>query len=245
MRYLIVSDIHANLVAFETVIQHAGRFDGVWCLGDVVGYGPNPNECIERLRSLSHVCVAGNHDYAALGKLNLEDFNVDAQASTRWTEQQLTPDSRAFLESLPERYVEGNYTLVHGSPREPIWEYLLFPSMATPQFAYFDTPTCFVGHTHAPVVFTLIQGETGPEGCEATALPVAEKIPLGRERQIVNPGSVGQPRDGDPRAGYAILDTELHELEHFRIDYPVHEVQKQMTAKGLPPRLIARLGYGW
>lgn len=245
MRYLIVSDIHSNLIAFEAVVKHAGQFDKIWCLGDVVGYGPRPNECIQRLREFDHACVAGNHDWAALGRLELDDFNVDAQVSTLWTRQELTAESTAYLEALPQRHVEGDYTLVHGSPREPIWEYILFPSMATPQFDFFDTRVCFVGHTHAPVIFTQVQGSGGLAGCEASALPVGETITLGAERQIINPGSVGQPRDGDPRAAYAVLDSGLHQLQHFRVEYPVGDVQKEMATKGLPSRLVARLSYGW
>jgi diadenosine tetraphosphatase ApaH/serine/threonine PP2A family protein phosphatase len=150
------------------------------------------------------------------------------------------------LEKLPERVVETGYTLVHGSPREPIWEYIMFPSVAKLQFAYFNTKVCFVGHTHAPVIYTYVEGKEGrPDSCEATALPVEEKIVVGQERQIINPGSVGQPRDGDARAAYAFLDTDLGQLEHFRVAYPVDKTQEQMEGYGLPARLIARLAFGW
>ncbi len=244
MRYLIVSDIHANLQAFDAVLKNAGQFDQIWCLGDVVGYGPNPNECIDRLRQFEHVCVAGNHDYAALGKLNLEDFNTDAQTSTVWTRDQLTPSSKEYLQNLPDRVVEAGYTLVHGSPREPIWEYIMFPSIAKPQFALFDTNVCFVGHTHAPVVFIYSSEEDGrPEVCEATVLPVGEGFTIGQEREIINPGSVGQPRDGDPRAAYAILDSDSAQLEHFRIavlDYRRAECDdgsRPSASPDSPPRL--------
>jgi predicted phosphodiesterase len=245
MRYLIVSDIHANLHAFDAILKNAGNFDKIWCLGDVVGYGPNPNECIERLRQYDHVCVAGNHDYAALGKLNLNDFNTDAQTSTVWTQQELTPASKDYLQNLPDRVVESGFTLVHGSPREPIWEYIMFPSIAKPQFAYFDTRVCLVGHTHAPMVFIHSKTDGRPEVCEATHLPAGETRPVGQEREIINPGSVGQPRDGDPRAAYAVLDGDLGLLEHFRIAYPIATVQNAMSDRALPPRLIHRLAYGW
>ena len=245
MRYLIVSDIHANIHAFDAVLGHAGDFDKIWCLGDVVGYGPYPNECIKRLQDFPHVCVAGNHDWAALDRLDLSDFNTDAQASTLWTQQQLTADSKAYLESLPEKHAEEDVTFVHGSPREPVWEYIMFPAIAKPQFAHFATDVCFVGHTHAPVIFSYYKSENGPEVCEASVLPLETKLVIGQERQIINPGSVGQPRDGDGRAAYALLDTETKELEHFRVEYPIQEVQEIMRERDLPPRLIARLSYGW
>lgn len=245
MRCLVVSDIHANLQAFDAVLEHATPFDRIWCLGDVVGYGPYPNECIKRLQEFDHLCVAGNHDWAALGKIDLEDFNADAQASALWTREQLLPASVEYLSSLAEKLVDDDGTLVHGSPRDPVWEYLLFPSAAKLQFAHFDTKLCFVGHTHAPVVFSYYRAENGPEVCEAVALPVGEKITVGQDRQIINPGSVGQPRDADPRAAYVMFDTETGELEHYRIAYPVEVVQEEMRRRDLPPRLIARLAYGW
>ena len=245
MRYLIISDIHANLHALDAVLKHAGSFDRIWCLGDVVGYGPQPNECLERLQQFPHVCVAGNHDWAALGRLDLNEFNSDAQASAVWTQQQLTTASHVYLEGLPERVVEADVTLVHGSPRDPVWEYIMFPSVAKLQFAYFQTQACFVGHTHAPVVFTYFLMGNGLEACEQSGLPVEEKISIDQARQIINPGSVGQPRDGDPRSAYAILNTETQELEHFRTDYPVAAVQRAMKLCGLPERLSSRLAYGW
>lgn len=246
MRCLIVSDIHANIVAFDAVLRHAdGKFDKIWCLGDIVGYGPSPNECIERIRQFPHSCVLGNHDSAALDRLDLNDFNTDAQDSARWTQTQLTAANRDYLASLPEKLVEEGITLVHGSPRQPVWEYIMFPSVAKIQFAYLSTDVCFVGHTHVPVVFSYYQAENGPEVCEASVLPVEETFEMGKERQIINPGSVGQPRDGDARAAYAIIDTEANTLQHFRVEYAISQVQETMRRYNLPPRLIARLVYGW
>jgi predicted phosphodiesterase len=150
MRYLVFSDIHSNLEAFEAVLDDAGSFDQAWCLGDVVGYGPNPNECVERLRSLPHVCVAGNHDWATLGKLDLRDFNPDAREANLWNRAQLTEDSLAYLEDLPELIVEGDFTLVHGSPRHPIWEYIIYPSTAEMNFDFFETPYCVSRQGQSP-----------------------------------------------------------------------------------------------
>ncbi len=135
MRYLIVSDIHANILAFDAVLRHAEKFDNIWCLGDIVGYGPSPNECIKRLQEFPHICVVGNHDSAALDRLDLNDFNIDAQTSTRWTQTQLTAESKSYLENLPEKHLEDGATLVHGSPREPVWEYIMFHTVANCQFA--------------------------------------------------------------------------------------------------------------
>ncbi|HID86171.1 MAG TPA: metallophosphoesterase [Anaerolineae bacterium] len=242
MRYALLSDIHANLAALEAVLAHLDveTVDEIWCLGDVVGYGPDPNECIERLQELPHRCLAGNHDWAVLGRLALEDFNADAQRACLWTREQLTPASLRYLESLEERIVEGDFTLVHGSPRHPIWEYIIYLSNARANFAHFDTPYCFIGHTHVPVIFR-------DRGSEVDIRPIELGVPLalGQERLIINPGSVGQPRDGDFRASYVILDVEAGTIEYRRVPYPVEETQRKMAQAGLPPRLIIRLSYGW
>jgi predicted phosphodiesterase len=242
MRYALISDIHANLAALEAVLAHLDvkAVDEIWCLGDVVGYGPAPNECIERIQELPHRCLAGNHDWAVLGKLDLEDFNADAQRACLWTREQLTPTSRMYLESLEERITEGDFTLAHGSPRHPIWEYVIHPSIARANFAHFDTPYCFVGHSHVPAIFR-------DRGSDVDIRPIELDVPmsLGQQRLIINPGSVGQPRDGDPRASYAILDAEAGEIEYRRVPYPIEETQGKMAQVGLPPRLIIRLSYGW
>ncbi len=244
MRVLVFSDIHSNLEAFQAVLDDAGPVDRVWCLGDVVGYGPDPNACVELLRSLPHLCIAGNHDWATLGKLDLRDFNPDAREANLWNRQQLTPDNLAYLEDLPETRVEGLFTLIHGSPRHPIWEYIIYASTAQINFEYFDTPYCFVGHTHAPVLFSL-QDEGNAKTCEAIQPDVNDSLYLGAERLIINPGSVGQPRDGDPRASYALLNPEALTIEYRRVAYPVERTQAKMMEHDLPLRLVLRLGYGW
>ena len=244
MRYLIISDIHSNLEAFEAVLADAGFFDRVWCLGDVVGYGPDPNECVERLRDLPHICVAGNHDWAVLGKLDLDDFNPEARRACLWTREQLLPANREYLEALPQSLVEEGFTLVHGSPRHPIWEYILYPSTARANFEHFDTRFCFVGHTHVAVIYRH-NPENPAKACDVLIPSLDDPLVLGEDRLIINPGSVGQPRDGDPRASYIILDSDKLTLEYRRIPYPVEVTQARMMEKGLPPRLIVRLGYGW
>jgi len=244
MRYLIISDIHSNLVAFEAVLADAGSFDKVWCLGDMVGYGPDPNECVERLQDLPHVCVIGNHDWAALGKLDLENFNPEARKACLWTRDQLWPSNLGYLAALPESLVEEGFTLVHGSPRHPIWEYILSPSIARANFECFDTRFCLVGHTHVPIIYR--HHPDNPHRAYDTLIPSLDaRLVLGEDRLIINPGSVGQPRDGDPRASYAILDSDELTLEYRRIPYPIEVTQARMVKRGLPLRLIIRLGYGW
>lgn len=243
MRILLISDIHANLAALDAVLADAGSFDRVWCLGDLVGYGPEPNECVERVRDLRrYQCLAGNHDWAALGKLDLDDFNTDARLAALWTRQTLTPDNRAFLDARLAAIgpLEDHFSLVHGSPRQPIWEYILDETVAAANFPLFDTPFCLVGHTHVPVIYA----ETGGRPL-ALLPPENEPFALSGQRLIINPGSVGQPRDGDPRASYALLDTDALTITYRRVEYPIEATQQKMVAAGLPPRIIARLSYGW
>jgi predicted phosphodiesterase len=244
MRYLVLSDIHGNLEAFEAVLAHAPPDLPVWCLGDVVGYGPNPNECIDLLRTLDHECVVGNHDWAVMSKVDVQEFNPDAQLSVLWTQEQLTPRNMAYLEDLPVSLVREPFTLVHGSPREPIWEYILYPPIARLNFAYFGTPYCLVGHTHVPVTFCM-PSEDHDQICQSAPLQSVGPRPLGEGRLIINPGSVGQPRDGDARASYAILDSEALTMEYHRVRYDVEKTQKRMFAAKLPQRNIMRLSYGW
>jgi predicted phosphodiesterase len=244
MRVLVISDIHGNLTALDTVLADAGQdFEAVWCLGDLVGYGPNPNECIDRVRALPDLqCLVGNHDKAALGEIDLNAFNADARFAVRWTQDALAPENGAYLASLPETLEIGKFTLVHGSPRQPVWEYILDRATATQNFPYFATPYCLVGHTHGQVVFTQVS-ET--ELCEEKRPRPGERLHLDRARRILNPGSVGQPRDGDPAAAYAIVDLEAGVWEARRIAYDIAETQARMEADGFPDRLIARLAHGW
>ncbi|MDW8299526.1 MAG: metallophosphoesterase family protein [Anaerolineae bacterium] len=243
MRILIISDIHANLAAFESVLADAkGDWDYVWCLGDVVGYGPDPNECCELLRTLPHLCLAGNHDWAALGKLDIRTFNADARKVVLWTQEALKPENFAYLDALPTTFVLGQYTLAHGSPREPVWEYILDPIIAALNFPHFETPYCFVGHTHTPVIYK----QLSERGDTDAHVPVyRQPSQLNGHRLIINPGSVGQPRDANPDASYAVLEVEKNVLEYRRVAYPVHVTQEKMRRAEMPERLIARLEHGW
>ncbi len=242
MRNLIISDIHANLTALEAVLGDAGQFDAVWCLGDLVGYGPDPNECIERIAQLPNLqCIIGNHDAAAVGKIEVDAFNPEARKTVLWTRERLTPANQEYLNNLPERVNLELITLVHGSPYRPIWEYLLDTRTATLNFEYFDTPYCFVGHTHLPVIYYLPDDRTAAQLLMPEHFSQMTMAP----RAILNPGSVGQPRDRDPRAAYAILDLTDYTCEWRRVTYDIQSVQERMRIQDLPERHITRLTAGW
>jgi predicted phosphodiesterase len=243
MRIAIVSDIHANLPAFEAVLRHAaaaGRIDVLWCLGDTVGYGPHPNECVALLRRYEHRAVAGNHDLAVCGKMGTEEFNEAAAAAAHWTAEQLSAGAREYLQGLPMVVGEGDFTLVHGSLRWPEWEYLLSSEQAQVQFELQGTPYSIVGHSH----LTFVCRER--EGAPPILTPAAdgERIELGEGRLILNPGGVGQPRDGDPRASYALYDSDARAITYHRVEYDIAATQKAMEAVRLPHWLIERLSYG-
>jgi diadenosine tetraphosphatase ApaH/serine/threonine PP2A family protein phosphatase len=243
MRYAIIGDIHANLAAFTAVlddIKRQGGADNIWCLGDIVGYGPDPHECVELLRQLKHVCVAGNHDLAAIGKVDTVAFNPDAAAACHWTSRQLTTSDVEYLGNLRTIVVVDDFTLVHGSPREPVWEYLISTGIARENFSRFKSQFCLVGHSHIPLVF--IRDEKG--NCSASQFSPNVKLALGDNRMIINPGSVGQPRDGDPQARYAIYDSQNRLIRLFRVPYDIEETQNRMVERGLPMRLVARLSQG-
>lgn len=242
MLALIISDIHANLIALETVLENAGSFDSVWCLGDVVGYGPNPNECVSLIRKQPNLkCLIGNHDAASLGLLDLTTFNPEAKKSIEWTISQLNDKSIEFLKMLPETETIGNVTLAHGSPRQPVYEYLIDTKGATENFNYFKTDYCFVGHTHLPTLFSLEKGDKVAN----LSIPTIDMKEILSPRNIINPGSVGQPRDRDSRSSYAIFDTEKNTWEYKRVSYDIAETQKRMKMVNLPARHISRLEGGW
>jgi predicted phosphodiesterase len=244
MRVLIISDIHANYAALEAVLADAaGKYETVWCLGDLVGYGPDPNECVERVRSLGRLtCLVGNHDKAVLGELDVNAFNLDARIAILWTRDTLTPENLAYLQLLWPIAEAGEFTLAHASPRQPIWEYVLNRAIARENFAFFDTPYCLVGHTHVPVIFE----ETGPSGeCSEAPPNYAQTLTLNNHRLILNPGSVGQPRDSNPAAAYALLNTKTRAWDYRRVSYDVTATQRRMRAANFPERLIIRIAQGW
>jgi diadenosine tetraphosphatase ApaH/serine/threonine PP2A family protein phosphatase len=242
MRALIISDIHSNIIALETVLEHAGKVDAVWCLGDVVGYGPNPNECVQLLKEQPNlVCLLGNHDAAAISMVSVQTFNLEARQAVEWTQEVLTEDSTAFLQECPASMEVENVTLAHGSPRRPVFEYLLDTRSATENFEFFNTEYCFVGHSHLPVNFHLREDDYM---ARLSIPPIGQTLQL-YPRAILNPGSVGQPRDRDPRAAYAIYDSESHIWVYNRVEYDIATTQERMREHNLPERHITRLESGW
>jgi predicted phosphodiesterase len=244
MQYLVISDIHANLEAFQAVLDTAGPWGAILFLGDLVGYGPSPNECADLLRSLDGVTsVVGNHDVAALGEIDLADFNDNARIAAEWTQREMTGATRDYLRSLAQIEQIDGITTVHGSPRDPVWEYLDQPEQAPENFARLTTPVCFVGHTHVPRIFS-----QDPDTKEAAVhVPDAEAgFRTGDGiRRIVNPGSVGQPRDGDRRASFGVYDSDANTFEYHRTSYDVEATQARMKAAGLPKPLADRLSFGF
>lgn len=242
MRVLLISDIHANLSAFHAVLNAAPAYDAIWCLGDVVGYGPKPNECVSRLRELNAVTLTGNHDQAAIGNVALEHFRENARAALAWTRTVLTPENRAWLAArqATQLLYEFGITLVHASPRDPLWEYIENVRIARENFSRFDTPLCFYGHTHQPTAFHFRQEDRviAPNSLRANLeYAVAPKL-------LLNPGSVGQPRDGDPRAAFAIYDTDAHSIMPARVAYDIQQTQREILQANLPAQLVARLAAG-
>lgn len=284
MRCAILSDIHGNAVALRAVLadlatisqRHDQPVEHIWCLGDIVGYGPEPSECIALVRACCDIAIAGNHDLAATG-FSLDDLSDAATASAAWTTEQLNAGELAYLSGLPWRATEDPFTLVHASPTNPIWEYLLTTRAAARNFPAFTTAYCLIGHTHIPMIFlepdgaldaapaatlartgilTLDAGPTldtdGPDPASGHQdAPGYERLlpragwwlpPMGR-RAIINPGSVGQPRDRDPRAAYILYDSERG-FNFRRVEYDIEETQRRMRTLGLPERMATRLALG-
>jgi len=242
MRILIISDIHSNLTALEAVLTSAGQVDGVWCLGDLVGYGPDPDACVARVRELPNfLCIMGNHDAAISGLRNIEKFNDDAEQAILVTRSMISAESVEYLKTLPETIETETAILAHGSPRNPIWEYILDPLSARMAIAFIQKNLGFVGHTHLPLSFTLDQKT---DRMTKKLLKANDLIQI-RHRMILNPGSVGQPRDHDPRASYGIFDTGGNTWQNRRVDYDIQSVQQRILAAGLPEKHAQRLTEGW
>jgi diadenosine tetraphosphatase ApaH/serine/threonine PP2A family protein phosphatase len=239
MRVALLSDIHSNLVALDAVLASVGTVDGIWLLGDVVGYGPDPNGVVARLREVGATGVRGNHDAAAIGGSQIDWFNPDARRAMEWTRQSISADTSGWLGTLPERLPLDGCELVHGSPREPLWEYVTSVPVARANLAALERPVALHGHTHIPVAFVEDDGRVGAVGPHD-----GSELELRDRRALLNPGSVGQPRDGDPRASYAIYEPETGRISWHRVAYDVEAVQRAMTKEGLPPSLVARLSFG-
>jgi predicted phosphodiesterase len=242
VRAAVISDIHGNLYALEAVLASlAGDSpDVVWCLGDLVGYGPRPNECCALVAERADLSLIGNHDLGVLGRLDLEDFSLDAAASARWTDSVLEDEHRAYLESLEPQSSQGDVDLYHASARDPVWEYVLTPLSALASFAVSEARILLVGHSHVALAFGLAENRL-----ETRIAPGGTELDLsGDERWILNPGSVGQPRDGDPRAAYFVLDLDAGRADYRRVEYPVQRTQEEIRERGLPEALAERLAHG-
>jgi predicted phosphodiesterase len=246
MRHLILSDIHGNLTALDAALAATkGKWDKSVCLGDVVGYGPDPNEVIDRIREIGAVTIRGNHDKAGSGLANAEDFNPVARNAALWTREQLRPELREYLEKLPTgpANVDG-FTIVHGASRDED-EYVFAPAQALDSLLEATTPVTFFGHTHLQGGFTMRDDKVGvlhfkPAGDNQFAPLMVEE----GTTYLLNPGSIGQPRDGDTRAAFAIADLDDKIVEFWRIPYDIEAVQKRMAAAKLPEPLILRLSFG-
>lgn len=239
MRIAVLSDIHSNLVALDAVLDHAGEVDAVWHLGDVVGYGPDPDAVVERLAAVGAVGVRGNHDAAAVGGSEIEWFNPDARRAMEWTRARISDPTRGWLAAQPERRVEGTVALVHGSPREPIWEYVTSVPVARANLAVLPERIGLHGHTHLPVAFLEDDGRV-----DVVSPGGGSVLELAGRRALLNPGSVGQPRDGDPTASYLVLDPESGTVRWHRVAYDIGAVQAAMREAGLPAGLVNRLSLG-
>ncbi len=232
----LLSDIHANLVALEAVLAALGRVDRIWAMGDTVGYGPDPSDVLALLRERGALVVAGNHDLAVATGQGIDMFNPHAAAAVRTHRSWLSAEERDRLASLPLTAQDGDFTLCHGSLRDPVWEYVMSQGQAAATLKLAKTPHCCNGHTHVPVVFRLAGARE--EVTDGTTVRLDG-------RMLVNPGSVGQPRDGDPRAAYAVLDTDDAAVTFRRASYDVGITQQRIRSRGLPGFLADRLAIGF
>jgi len=238
MRIAVLSDIHSNLVALDAVLSHLGSVDAIWQLGDVVGYGPDPDGVVARLGEVGAAGVRGNHDAAAVGGSEIEWFNPDARAAIEWTRDRISSKTKAWLQALPERLVDSDYTLVHGSPREPLWEYITSSPVARANLGFIETRFGLHGHTHLPIAWVEEDGRiVSIAPSDGSTLELSG-------RALLNPGSVGQPRDGIPDSSYMLIDTERDLVSWHRVPYDIEAVQAAMEQARLPSRLVQRLSYG-
>jgi diadenosine tetraphosphatase ApaH/serine/threonine PP2A family protein phosphatase len=232
--------VHSNLAALEAVLSaiDAAPPDEIWCLGDVVGYGPRPNECCELVEARADICLAGNHDLAVRGTIDLAEFRGDAAVAARWTRGVLTDSSKAFLDRLEPQGERDGVSLYHGSARDAVWEYVLSDESAAATLAVSPFPLVLVGHSHVALEVEwrndMLTGGLAPDGTQVDV----------RGRVLLNPGSVGQPRDGEPRAAYLVLDRDAHTATFHRVAYDIERTQAEMRAADLPEALAARLTHG-
>jgi diadenosine tetraphosphatase ApaH/serine/threonine PP2A family protein phosphatase len=241
MRVAVLSDIHANLHALQAVLADVAveEPDELWCLGDVVGYGPSPNECCAVVREEAQLTLCGNHDLAVIGALDLAEFSGEAARAAQWTKDVLDAENRAWLGSLQPTAEREHAELFHASPRDPVWDYVLSEQVALESLVLTHASVVLVGHSH--VALALSTDGTDISGGLA---PDATDVSLGERRWLLNPGSVGQPRDGDPRAAWLLVDFEAGRAVFRRVAYDVEATQSEIRAAGLPGALASRLAHG-
>ncbi len=245
MQVAVFSDIHANLPAFEAVLRDSDEV-GVeerWCLGDVIGYGAEPDLCVELARDRCEVCLVGNHDLAVLGELDTSTFSAAAAAAVEWTAEHTAKPNLDFLAGLSPADTSRAAALYHASPRDPVWEYVLWPEQAADCLAVQEKRVSFVGHSHVALFFSATDGDDDGEarGWQAGA---GTRLEIDEGRWLINPGSVGQPRDGDPRAAWLELDTESWEATYHRVGYDIERAARSIEVAGLPEHLARRLFLG-
>jgi predicted phosphodiesterase len=238
----IFSDIHGNLQALETVLrvfEESEQVDRLYCCGDIVGYGGNPNECCDVVRAKGYPTVAGNHDHAALKLTDISYFNEIAKTAIQWTGDVLTPENVEYLRSLPMQIEDEEMLIVHASPKEPeAWNYILTLGDARMNFEYFKQQICFIGHSHQPFIIEYTEGNL--------SCPSNPRVSVVEDhRYLVNVGSVGQPRDGNPDASYAIYDRKEQYIEIKRVTYDLDGAKQAILDNSLPPQLADRLNHGW
>jgi predicted phosphodiesterase len=242
MKVAVISDIHANRQAFEATLEAVAASDAaeLWCLGDLVGYGADPDACVELAREHAAVCLAGNHDLAVTGEISLEEFSRGASLAAQWTREVIAPHNLEFLAGLRPQGAEDSVGLYHASPRDPIWEYVLSTLLAELCLDKQDHRVCLVGHSHVALSFVRREGElaSGEPRREGTQLDIAEG------EWLLNPGSVGQPRDGDRRASWLLLDLDGQTASFMRTDYDINGAAAAIRAARLPDSLAERLEYG-
>ena len=242
MRVAVVSDIHSNLYALEAVLAaiEAEAPDELWCLGDLVGYGPRPNECCALIAGRADVCLAGNHDLGVLGTIDLVEFGGEAGVAARWTRDVLDPEARALLERLEPKGTAHGVALYHGSARDPVWEYVLSDEAALATLEIAGSPLVLVGHSHV----ALRVAQSGDGDLDGGLAQAGTELALAEVQALLNPGSVGQPRDGDPRAAYLVLDLDARRASFRRVEYDIQRTQQEIREAGLPELLAARLELG-
>jgi len=250
MRVAVFSDIHANLPALEAVLRDAEEVDveELWCLGDVIGYGASPDECVGLVAERCNACLVGNHDLAVLDRLDTSTFSSAAAAAVKWTAEHSSQESLDFLGGLHPADSTRPAALYHASPRDPIWEYVLWPEQAAECLVAQERRVSFIGHSHVALFFSASEGEDEREGSPPEArgwqAGAGTRLEIDEGRWLINPGSVGQPRDGDPRAAWLELDTDSWQATYHRVTYEVERAAAAIERAGLPDHLARRLFVG-